>query len=542
MGIDLRDGCFEVMMAVAHRRTAIACVGLAIVMVHIAGYIFISRGCSAPNLSVDIEGPLVDSKPSLTGTVPTALRSRVKQSWLGNTGPGLHRLRWHIDRRGGQSESVAATQLVGPFIDPSTTQCTGRVVVGQSLLQATTGQGSVSSLVAKLIDENLHGLSIFGLGDYRSTNDIALRWAQLSKHQDDRSMFPDELAKTDLGYLRVTLNIHFEHVAVPMTLGLVPELRNNKISMRMYSRARLEFGNRLLQWASDKVGGDKIATKLARKEVNQLTLEALAPPPPVPLPGGGTLRFRYCDQAMQFVDGAYAALPMAVEISSLAAAPTILPPRFGPPSWPAVPSTTSLALDLSLDGVNSVLFECWRQGLLDRVLSDAALDQAFNNDPLVVEFLTLRISPLRLALPPVIEPRNGRLQLGTESLLTISDGVLNTTMLGHAWSTLELSFQQTAKMPHVSLQELTLSCEPRPQHLEACYPLLSQAVASRTSAFDQTLTDALATTLSTIFVGAKLQSDIAPAALQLKSLAISADVGKQNASIRLSIDAALSAP
>ena len=54
------------------------------------------------------------------------------------------------------------------------------------------------------------------------------------------------------------------------------------------------------------------------------------------------------------------------------------------------------------DALNALLYELWRSGYLDRRLAGAGLDRRFNDDPLVTELLSIRISPPRLALPPVI--------------------------------------------------------------------------------------------------------------------------------------------
>ena len=534
------------------RRAGLGVLGAMVVGLHVVALATLGRSCRSPSLSVELHGSLADQKRSLTGTVPAQLRARVTQRWESSEAPGLQRIRWSIERRGGQTESVAATQLVGPFIDPGHVPCSGRVVVGQALLQGANGTpsaGTVAAVLLPLIDDNLRGVSAFGIGDYRSVSALTVAWAQESKHDDDRSMLPTPSAATkpagakpDRGYLRVTFDIHFDRIIVPMVLALVPEVQAGQITMKMYSRARLEFGNRVLQWASDKLGGNRIATKLARQEMGQLVLDALTPPPPVALPGGGTLRFTYCDEPLQIVDGKYAALPMAVQITALPAAPTVLPPALGPTPWPAVPTSTKLALDFSLDGLNSIIFECWRQGLLDRVLGDAGLDRSFNTDPLVLEFLTLRISPLRMALPPVVSVQAGQLVVGSLAVVTIADQAVPAKQVGHVWSQLALQFAGTAAVPHVSLHDLALTCEPRAGHLEACYPLLTQAVAGRTKQFDPRLTAALAGVLSSIFVGTELQAPEAAGTLQFSGVTMTASIGEANASLRLDLAATIRKP
>ncbi|MBP9089358.1 MAG: hypothetical protein KBG15_24765, partial [Kofleriaceae bacterium] len=502
-------------------RVGFGVAGALLVGLHVVALATFGRNCRSPNLSVDLQGAMADQKRSLTGTVPAQLRARTVQRWESPDGPGLQRVRWSIERRGGQIESVAATQLVGPFIDPAHVPCSGRVVVGQALLQLANGEpstGTVAAVLAPLIDDNLRGVSVFGIGAYRRVGALTVTWAQESKHADDRSMLPPAQAGADRGYARITFDLHFDRIVVPMVLALLPEVHAGQLTMKMYSRGRVEIGNRVLQWASDKLGGNQLVTKLARQEMGQLVLNALAPPPPVALPGGGTLVFTYCDQPLQIVDRKYASLPMAVQIMALPAAPTILPPVFGPTPWPAVPATTKLALDLSLDGLNSIIFECWRQGLLDRVLGDAGLDRSFNTDPLVTEFLSVRISPLRMALPPVVSVQAGQLIVSSLAVATLADQAAPAKLLGHVWSQLALQFAGTAALPHVSLQALALTCEPRVGHLEACYPLLTQAVAGRTKQFDSRLTNALAGVLSSIFVGTEFTAPEVPGTLQLSEV------------------------
>ena len=153
----------------------------------------------------------------------------------------------------------------------------------------------------------------------------------------------------------------------------------------------------MLQWASDKLGGDAFATRLARREIDAALITTLAPPPPFELPDGQMLRFVYCDGPPEIVDGVSGALPFAVAIGTAAGAPPdgqppgrpLLPPRRGPA--PHVPlGNGTLAIDLDLDGANALMYELWRSGLLDRRLADAGLDRRFNSDPIVTEFLTIQ--------------------------------------------------------------------------------------------------------------------------------------------------------
>src|SRR5204862_85239 len=49
-------------------------------------------------------------------------------------GPGIHRVSWRTEHRGGFVDEVGAAQLVGPFQDPARPPCGIRLVVGQAFL------------------------------------------------------------------------------------------------------------------------------------------------------------------------------------------------------------------------------------------------------------------------------------------------------------------------------------------------------------------------------------------------------------------------
>jgi hypothetical protein len=517
--------------------------GVGLVAFQVAVLLWLARSCQMPALSVLVRAPLADNAASLSGTVPAQLRQRVEENWEAK-GPGLVRKRWSISRRGNQQESVAATQLVGPFQDPSNPPCSGRVVVGQQMLQST----NAATVLMQIAQQNLAGLNILGAGNFKQVSDITLQWAQLSLHPEDKALLGNE----GNAYLRAGMVIVFDRVSVPLTLALMPTVTKGKLSVRVKAKASLDFGNRALQWVSDKIGGNRIATMFARKEIDAVLLQVLTPPPPVELPGGGTLSFDFCDQPLLIVDNQFASLPMSVKLTGIGGAPMILPPRFPVIEFPTQAPAQGLAIDLDLNAINAILFECWRQGLLDRSIADAHLDEQFNQDPLVQEFLTVRISAPRLALPPVLSVVDGSLQLGVETLLTISDPPLTT--IGHAWASMSLTAAPLPSvrlvrsisgaplgspaspiLPFVGLQQLALTCETTPGLLSSCYPLLSQAVAARAPQFNEILTTALGTTLQQLFAGNTLTAPGAPAALRINDVGVSTQIGSNNAVVRLSL-------
>jgi hypothetical protein len=332
----------------------------------------------------------------------------------------------------------------------------------------------------------------------------------------------------------------FDRVDVPIVAALVPEIAKGALQFRVAARAELDFGNRAIQWLSDKLGGDKLATHIARKELDDALVTTLAPPPPFDLPDGQTLRFSYCDEPPEMAEGAWAALPFAVELGRVAADPTVLPPRHGPGPRPAPSPATSVALDLDLDALNALLFELWRSGFLDRRLAEVGLDRKFNADPTVGEYLTIRISPVRLALPPVVSVGARGLHLAAEARVAIADG--DTRTIGRVWGGLDFTFAPHGgpRLPiAVDLGALELSCERTPTTLVPCYADLVGAMRGRGDQFHGALTDAFAKLLADIFVDRRLGATGLPSDLVIRGAAPSIATHATNATLHLELDASL---
>jgi hypothetical protein len=402
------------------------------------------------------------------GIVPDDLAPRVEVHR--ENGP-LARTRWTVRYRGGFVREVGATELVGPFQEPGS--CVGRVVVGQQLLDT-----SIAPVVGKLIDDELRGETVFPVGDYQRLDKLALRWAKLAAHPDDKPMVGD----APHGYVRVSARVVFDRVEVPIVVALVPD--GPGVHFRVAARAELDFGNRVMQWVSDKIGGDKLASRLARRQIDDVLVTTLAPPPPFELDDHQQLQFTYCIGNIEIAEGAYAALPFAVAFSGkpVHVDATMPPPSAGP-----------LSIDLSPDALNALLHELWRTGWLDRRLADAGLDRRFNTDPIVTEYLTVRISPARLALPPVVTPAGSKLHLAADARITIADGA--TPTVGRLYGALDFGFPSS-----VDISGLELACEQTPTRLVPCYGDLVAALRDRGPQFHGALTDAFTHLIDQVFV------------------------------------------
>jgi len=530
--------------AAAITATAATTLGALIVVAHAIGFGVLATRCRGAELAVEVPAPPASPALALDGAVPSALAGRVVID-DSPAGPGLHRRRWTVRYRGGIERSVGAVQLVGPFQDPAAARCVGRVVVGQGLLDdGRAGPGTIAGAMRHQLEAELRGETIFPVGELRRIERLALRWARLDGHPEDRALVGDAPG----GYVRATATVVFDRVAVPVIVALIPAPARDALAFRVAARAELAFDNRAVRWLSHALGGDWLATRLARRQIDDALVSALAPPPPVQLSDGQTIRFTYCDEPPEIAEGAYGALAFGIALGRGDRDPRILPPRLGHGPRTAPPPATRLAVDLDLDALNALLYELWRGGFLDRRLAEAGLDRRFNTDPTVTRLLSLRLSPLRLTLPPVVTASAGGLRLLAEARVAIRDGASVTT--GRVWGGLDFRFAARAVDPvAVDLGELELSCERTATTLVPCYGDLVAAVRGRAGDFHGVLTTTFAQLVSDIFVGRIGIAGLTgvagmtgpPAELVIRSAIPGVAPAAANATLHLELDAAVTA-
>jgi hypothetical protein len=462
--------------------------GIAIVVAHAIGFVWLAQRSRGADFVVEA--------PPLVGSGPT---------------PGLHRRHWTVTYRGGHVREVGASELVGPFQDPKAPACSGRVVVGQKLLE------TMAPVMKDMVTAEMRGIDIFPVGAFRKIRSLSLEWARLESSPGDRRLLGKDGAPD--GYVRASASVAFERGDVELLVAFVPIRSPSALKFRIAAIADLAFNNSLLRWVGDKLGADRIATGVAREQIDDLLVTTFAPPPPFELPGGQTLQFIYCDGPIEIADGQYGALPFAVAFSPLPNAPEVLPPKLGAGTRATPSADTTLALDLDADALNALLFELWRTGWLDRQLAEVGLDRRFNADPLVTEYLSIRISPLRLALPPVIAPHGDGLRLSADARLAISDG--NKAIVGRGFGALDFRFVKasSAALPiAVDLGALELACERTPTTLVPCYSDLVAAMRGRGGEFHGALTDAFAALLADIFIDRHLGASGLPAELVINTV------------------------
>lgn len=503
-------------------------VGVGVVLAHALVFASYVPGCRRPELVVE----LTQNADGTAWGVEAEGSIRFEYEGV----PGLHYKRFLRRYRGGHLHSAgyASLETEPPPATPEPPKCSGRVVVGQRLLDdGKASPGTIAGEMARSIAAELEGESFVGVGTFERVDGVSLRWNELAKHPEDLP-----LVGGAQGYVLARAVLVFSRISIPILVGLIPEPTAHKLDFRVVAIAQLELGNSVLQWISDKLGGDKLATRLARRQIDQNLITTLAPPPPFALPGGHQVTFTYCDGPAEIVDGVSGALPFGVLTGVPKHAPEIRPPK---PNGPAVHAplspTGTLAIDLDVDGANALLFELWRTGFLDQRLADAGLDRRFNSDPTVTEFLTLRITPPRLALPPVLGFSGDKLAMFADARVTIEDG--DTKTIGRVWAGLEFSFSGKLEPVGVDLGALELSCERTPTTLVPCFANLVGALRDRGSEFHGELTRTFAKVLDDIFVDQRVGASGLTADLVIRSARATMANEGVNGSLHLELDAAL---
>jgi hypothetical protein len=517
-------------------RTAI---GTLVFVAHVLALPVLLDRCRRADLEVRVHGAPAAAAFDLRGELPAALAGAVAVELSGDPDePGLHRVRWSLAHRGGFVRSVGAAQLVGPFQDPATPACGGRLVVGQAFLDR------IAPLVRDNLARELAGFDEFPVGAFRRVAAAEVRWARFddaTAAAGDAALFGELAARTGPtlarlwntdGYARIRIVVELSRVSAEVTVALVPRVALGRLTFELFAHADVRYGNSVVDWALDTFRADAYATRVVREEIDDAILRAFDPPPPFELPGGRSLRVDYCPGAhLEVASGQWAALPLGLRFEGPAGPHRVLPPRQGPAVPPPPDAGTSIAFDLDLDTLNALLYELWRTGFLDEQLDAAGLDRRFNEDPTVTALLSLRISPLRLALPPVISATPSGLTLAADLRVNLGDGGAVTP--ARVWAAVALDL--AAGATSAGLAELELSCEPEPGLLRPCYGDLVAAMRARAGDARAELSAVLVRVLDDVFTGQRVSAPDTPAELVLGAPTTTAHGGN----VRVAIDARL---
>ena len=478
-----------------------ATIGLLIAIASTTAFVLALARCQPASLTVRVSAPLVAQRLSIAATLPRELTPRIRTTVNGQTadltttqlGPGLHRVQWSVDYRGGYRHTVGVSQLVGPFQNPQTPPCSARVYVGQKLLD--DGQASPSTIagIAKAeIEREMAGFSQFPLGTFTKVKKIRLTWVKAT----DINALAKLIARLNggkqgaTGILRVNATIAFSRGTVPVSATVIPIVDNaESIRILTTAKANVQFNNRVFNWLSKLLKGDRLATLTAQREIRSALKNAFQRPPPITLPNGGTVSLHYCTaQPIEVATGDYAALPLVIVLDN--APLSVRPIQLGTPNnGPSAPLPSPLSIELSVDSLNSLLYQLWHTGYLDRNLADANIHSAFNRDPLVSELLSVRISPPRLVLPPTVRyVGTPQFLLKADATIDIADGDQHTP--GRVFGEIGVDFAHSDQqvIANITLHDLQLTCEPEKGVLAPCYSALVEQIRPKAKEIHGTLT------------------------------------------------------
>lgn len=529
-------------------RTGAAAVlaGVGLLLAHAALGPVLVAWSSRPGLRVQADGPRVVDDPARAGSGghPQGGVRAIEDD--DGAAPGLVRHRWSMRYRGGVERTVGRVRLLGPFQDVGAPPCSGRLAVGQALLDdGHAGPGTVAAVVARELTAALRDVDVMAAGDFKKLKKLDLQWATLVAHPFDAGLFPAGALRSPVptGYVRATAIAEFRFVDVPIVVGVLPRLDDGRLGFEIGVDARLDFGNRVLDWVKDRFGGDAFVTRMANGQLDTSLLAALGPPPPLELPGGRTLVVEPCPgRTIDVVEGSHASVPLRWRLGGPVGDERVRPPSHPPVAWPAPARDRAITLDLDLDGLDGLGYELWRTGYLDELLADLDLPGRFNEHPLVRELLSLRLSPVRLALPPTFAPGpDERVRLALALAVNLGDGELVTPAT--AWGLLDVGLGGGGAIAaDVAVAGLSLTCEPSPGLLAPCYADIVDGLRASSADVHATMGDALGGALTSLFVDRRLTAADAPAALAITGARARAIPAGAGAVVRVELDAHLEPP
>jgi hypothetical protein len=525
-------------------------VGIALFAVHAAALPLVIKTCKRDALVVKIDAPssadrlVIDAElpASIGDDVRVELNGTLRKKGLGKVGAGMHRVEWSMQYRGGFERRVGWTQLVGPFQAAATAPCSTRVIINQSVLDdGSASPGTIAHMVTTQIETELDGFSQFGIGDFTRVQNVRVLWQSAEQLEQSGWMkkMKDPIADGAMvgGWVLVKLTIVFDRVDVPVEVAVVPVISEDELTMAAAIEAKLDVGNRVLQWVADLFRADWFATKIASRELDNAIIETLGAPPPLELPGGRELRFRYCPhEPIVVVPAEYASLPIVVEFSEKDGLRPIALGSVRPREH--VKTTAPLSIELELDALNALLFELWQSGFLDEQLDAAGVEERFNSEPIVADMLSLRVEDIALALPPTVwhAGASGGFKLGAEATLTLLDG--DTPTPGRVFSTVGFHFvgkDTTEIAAKLRLEDLALTCEPVPGELHPCYGDLVDAMRSRSDELHGELTRLFTEYFNKLVLNQQLGSDIDPTRFTIERAEVYATAKSPTGTVRVDL-------
>jgi hypothetical protein len=459
--------------------------GAVLVAAHAAALPLLVDWLDRPPLVIDITAPPVAPGDHLqvAARMPAQLAARARVLVDGvvtdgdlaraEVGPGLHRVEWRVEYRGGVVRRAGIAQLVGPYQDPAQPPCSGRLLFGQRLLDdGAAGPGTLAGIVKALAAHELGGFDRWPVGRFERVRKVSLRWVAVA-----------------LGvgpHLRADIDIDLSSASIGLTVRIAPRIVDGALKLSARTGARVHMASRVAQWVVDLVSADAMLARFAHREIASALDSILTAPPPLDLGGGRSLELVLCPgRDVEIVADAYAAVPLAVRLDAASAAAASRGRARAPvllaadPPLPDAPLDAAVAIELDGNALGGALYVLWATGLLEEELARSGVVERFHADPLVADLLSVRVRGPELPLPPTLTMSRvptASYQLGVVSSFLLDDGDLHTPahLFGRA------GFQLGRDLDvRVSLSELGLTCQPSPGVLEPCYPELAAELVAR---------------------------------------------------------------
>lgn len=460
-------------------------VGAALVAAHAAALPALVAWLDRPPLVIEVVAPPVAPGDHLeiAARMPSELAARARVTVDGvathgdlahaAVGPGLHRVEWRVDYRGGIVRRAGLAQLVGPYQDPAHPPCSGRLLFGQRLLDdGAAGPGTVAGIVKTLAARELAGFDRWPVGRFRRVRSVRLRWVAHG------------LAVG--AHLRADVDVELSSATLGLSVRIAPRITGGALALSARTSARVQMDSRVAQWVVDLVNADRLLARFAHAEIAGALDAILTAPPPLDLGGGRTLEMMLCPgRDVEVVTDAYAAVPLAIRLEAASAAaasrgraraPVLLPAE---PSPPPTPLDAAIAIELDGNALGGALYVLWATGLLEEELARSGIVDRFHEDPVVADLLSVRVRGPLLPLPPTLTVSRAKAasyELGVVTSFVLDDGDLHTPahLFGRA------GFQLGGDLDvRLSLDELGLTCEPSAGVLEPCYPELAAELVAR---------------------------------------------------------------
>lgn len=448
--------------------------------------------------------------------------------------PGLHRIAWKREYRGGHTRSVTHAQLVGPLQQREHPTCSVSLLIAPSFLEQT------APILEELVSKQLNGMKQWPIGKFKAASKLNLRWVAWTDEMPFR-MLRLKLAKelpeaTIEGHLRVAMAVEFENAHVPLALTVVPLIKEGSLTFRVFVSASLDLDNRLFQWVADFFDGNDRVSELIEREVRREMRNVLDKPPNIAINGDTTLEIEFCEgEQLHFHEAGHVAMPLALRIAGQFPGPPLHPK----PTRVASPAmTTPLAVELDRNALGTVLHTLWDSGMLDRTLARTTV-RAFNEHPTVRDFLSLRIDSAQFHLPPTIDFQEAKgLQLRAASKVTFRDGDTKSNASLFAEFTIASEFIRSpslapkANTPGIELKAVQLTCSDDLGRLRPCYSQIIAQVRANQAELQEQLATLLRDLLLKLFTQRTLKAPGAPASYQLESTDFDVDGARLRANLR----------